>query len=260
MKYYVVDAFANDIFQGNPAGVCVLEERISEEIMQKIAIENNLSETAFVYRITKGEYDLKWFTPAEEIDLCGHATLGTAYVIANYVDEEIDCMKFYTLSGELNVRRYNDLYELDFPTRMPKPVEITSQIKNLTNFEIKKAFLARDLMIVLNNEEEVQNFIPSSDKIKELPIGKGLIITAPGNEVDFVSRCFYPKLCILEDPVTGSAHSNLIPYWTNQLAKDEVVAKQISQRGGTLWCRIEGERVKISGKAALYLQGNIYVE
>lgn len=259
MKYYVVDAFASAVFKGNPAGVCVLDKPLASETMQQIAAENNLSETAFVLREKYGEYSLKWFTPQSEIDLCGHATLATAFVVANFIDIDINKMIFNSMSGDLIVTKENDSYVLDFPTRMPQKVELTNEILSLTNKTIKGAYLSRDLMIVLENEEDVKNFTPNSSKIKELSQGKGLIITAKGNNVDFVSRCFFPKMGVDEDPVTGSAHTNLIPYWAEQLDKNKLTARQLSHREGYLDCLLEGDRVKISGKAILYLIGEIYI-
>ncbi|OAA90550.1 PhzF family phenazine biosynthesis protein [Clostridium ljungdahlii] len=182
MKYYVVDAFTDEVFKGNPAGVCVLDKWLQEDVMQKIAAENNLSETAFVVK-GKNEYELRWFTPKAEIDLCGHATLGTSCVVSNYVDVGTDKMIFHTVSGILEVNRKSD----------------------------------------------------------------------------FVSRCFYPKSGVNEDPVTGSAHSNLIPFWSKRLNKDKMIAKQLSKRGGTLYCELCGDRVKISGRASIYMIGNINI-
>lgn len=257
MKYYVVDAFTDEVFKGNPAGVCVLEEWIDDNIMQKIAGENNLSETAFVVK-NGNKYDLRWFTPKSEIDLCGHATLGTSYVIANYVQVGSENMEFNTASGILKVKRNGDLYEMDLPLREPQKIELSSQtISEAIGVKAVETYLSRDLFIVLETEEQVRRLTPNFSKMMKLDKGLGIIVTAKGTDADFVSRCFYPKLGVSEDPVTGSAHSNLIPFWSQRLNKDVMIARQLSARGGTLYCKIAGDRVKISGKAVLYMTGNI---
>ena len=262
MRYYVVDAFTDAVFSGNPAGVCVAEEELSAAMMQQIAAENNLSETAFVVkRGEPGEYGLRWFTPKAEIDLCGHATLGAAYVVARYIAPRIQCMHFHTqVSGELTARCSKGLFELDFPTRAPKPVEITALMQEAVGVSVLEAHLSRDLMLVLPNADAVRAAIPNMERLATLD-GMAVIITATGDEtgVDFVSRFFAPKVGVAEDPVTGSAHCTLIPYWAQKLGKDSMLARQLSARGGTLFCKLDGERVRIAGKAALYLQGQIFV-
>lgn len=259
MKYYVVDAFAEKVFQGNPAGVCVLKEKLDAEIMQKIAAENNLSETAFVYKKSEGQYDLKWFTPKSEIDLCGHATLGTAFVVANFVDAGIRNMSFDTLSGILKVHYENDLFTLNFPSIMPKKIDMPEGIEEALGALPLEAYLARDLMVVLKNDEEVALLKPDFGKILALKQGAGVIVTAKGNTADFVSRCFYPKFGVNEDPVTGSAHSNLIPYWSEKLNKNKMTAVQLSERQGTLYCELVGDRVNMSGRGILYMSGELYI-
>lgn len=259
MKYYVVDAFADEVFKGNPAGVCVLDNPIDDSTMQKIAGENNLSETAFVVKKGNG-YDLRWFTPKAEIDLCGHATLGTSYVISNYVDIGIENMTFNTASGALKVKRKGDLYEMDLPLREPQKIELSREIiSDVIGDYPAEIYLSRDLFVVLETEEQVEKLTPNFSKMIKLEKGSGVIVTAKGINVDFVSRCFYPKLGVNEDPVTGSAHSNLIPFWSSRLNKDVMVAKQLSARGGKLYCKIAGDRVKVSGKAVLYMIGNINI-
>ncbi|MCC9295980.1 PhzF family phenazine biosynthesis protein [Clostridium sp. WLY-B-L2] len=259
MKYYVVDAFADEVFKGNPAGVCVLDEPIGDNVMQKIAAENNLSETAFV--IKNGDnYDLRWFTPKSEIDLCGHATLGTSYVISNYVDVGIENMGFNTASGVLKVKRNGDLYEMDLPLREPKKIKLSHEIISETiGIKPVETYLSRDLFIVLETEEQVKKLTPNFSKMVKLDKGLGVIVTAKGTDVDFVSRCFYPKLGVNEDPVTGSAHSNLVPFWSRILNKRVMVAKQLSERGGILYCKMAGDRVKISGRAVPYMIGDINI-
>lgn len=260
MKYYVVDAFADSVFSGNPAGVCVLEQWLDKGIMQKIAAENNLSETAFVVKTEiENEYELKWFTPKAEIDLCGHATLGTAYVISNFVDMGTDKMLFHTMSGILEVKRKDDLYEMDFPSREPEKIQLLEGISDVIGINPTEIYLSRDLFVVLETEEQVLNLSLDFSEMLKIRDGLGVIVTAKGKNVDFVSRCFYPKLGVNEDPVTGSAHSNLIPYWSKRLNKTKLIAKQLSNRGGTLYCEDAGDRVKISGKAILYMVGDINI-
>jgi phenazine biosynthesis protein PhzF family len=259
MKYYVVDAFAEKVFEGNPAGVCILDEWLSDEVMQKIAIENNLSETAFA--VKEGDcYRLRWFTPGNEIDLCGHATLATAYVIANYYEKDAEILKFQTLSGELDVVKKGELYEMDFPSRMPEVILITEQMIDALGIKPIEAYLGRDLMFVLEKEEDVRNADPDFSKMANLTDGLGVSITAKSEKYDFASRSFFPKLNVNEDPVCGSAHCNFIPYWAKCLGKDEMVARQLSKRGGTLYCKYCGDRVKISGSAALYAVADIRVK
>lgn len=258
MKYYVVDAFAEKVFEGNPAGVCIIEKWLPDETMQKIAIENNLSETAFAVKEGDG-YQLRWFTPGKEVDLCGHATLGTAYVIANFYEKNLDKIKFQTISGELTVNKKGDLYEMNFPSRMPESVPLTEQMIEAIGVKPLEAYLGRDLMLVLENEEDVQNAAPDISKLEKLPDGMGVLITAKGEKCDFVSRCFFPKIKVNEDPVCGSAHCNFIPYWAKFLGKNEMTAKQLSKRGGTLYCKYHGDRVTISGSAALYSIADIRI-
>ena len=258
MLYFVVDAFSEKIFGGNPAGVCVLDAPISTERMQQVAAENNLSETAFLLRM-EDHYKLRWFTPKAEIDLCGHATLGAAFIVHNFVDQKAEQMRFATKSGMLYVHKREDLYVLDFPARMPKPVPVTKEMAEAIKMEPVEAYLSRDLVLVLNSEDEVAALQPDFERLCVLEPGLGVIVTAKGKQHDFVSRCFYPKLGVPEDPVTGSAHCNLIPYWSERLNKQEMTAAQLSERGGILYCAHKGNRVEIGGKAALYLHGELMV-
>jgi PhzF family phenazine biosynthesis protein len=251
MKYYVVDAFAEKVFEGNPAGVCIMNEWISDELMQKIAIENNLSETAFAVK-EGGHYRLRWFTPGGEINLCGHATLATAFIILNYYEMQLEAVKFNTISGELTVNKQGDLYELDFPSVPSVEISITEQMISALGIVPKETYLNRDLVFVLDSEEEVRNLSPDFAKLEKLPEGLGVCVTAQGTEFDFVSRGFFPKLKVNEDPVTGSLHCSLIPFWANRLGKKEMVARQLSSRGGTLYCKQEDTRVKMAGRAVLY--------
>ncbi|MCD9025218.1 PhzF family phenazine biosynthesis protein [Cohnella silvisoli] len=251
MKYYVVDAFASKVFEGNPAGVCIMDAWLTDDIMQKIAIENNLSETAFAVK-EDDYYRLRWFTPAREIDLCGHATLATAYVIANFYETDIKHIQFQTLSGELLVVKNGDLYEMDFPSRMPEAHSLTDQMVEALGVKPSETYLGRDLMFVLESESDVVNLDPNFTKLAALQDGLGVLITAKSDQYDFVSRSFFPKLNVNEDPVCGSAHCNFIPFWAKRLNKQEMVARQVSKRGGILFCKFLGERVAISGQAVLY--------
>lgn len=256
MKYFVADAFAEKVFEGNPAGVCVLKEWLPDEIMQKIAAENNLSETAFFVPIEKG-YHLRWFTPGGEIDLCGHATLATAFIITQFVNPQLSTIHFETMSGELIVEKNGDLYEMDFPSIPPKKHALTNEMIEALGITPLETYCNRDLMFVLKNEEQVKNLSPNFSKLESLSDGLGVFVTAKGETFDFVSRAFFPKLKVNEDPVTGSVHCNLIPFWAERLGKNELTAKQLSKRSGTLYCRQNGDRVKIGGKAVLYLTAEI---
>ncbi|WP_338787313.1 PhzF family phenazine biosynthesis protein [Metabacillus sp. FJAT-53654] len=251
MKYFVVDAFAEKVFEGNPAGVCIMNDWISDELMQKIAIENNLSETAFA--VNEGaHYGLRWFTPGGEINLCGHATLATAFIILNYYEKQLETVKFNTISGELTVTKQDDLYELDFPSVPSEEISVTDEMISSLGIVPKETYLNRDLVFVLDSEEDVKNVSPDFAQLERLPEGLGVCVTARGSEFDFVSRAFFPKLKVNEDPVTGSLHCSLIPFWAKRLEKQKLVARQLSSRGGTLYCKHEDTRVKMAGSAVLY--------
>jgi len=259
MKQYVVDAFTDKVFCGNPAAVCVLEKELSEELMMNITRENNLSETAFAVKTGDGRYHLRWFTPGGEIDLCGHATLGTAFTIMNYYDTDLTEVRFDTLSGELVVRRNGDLYEMDFPAYDLKEVAVTDAMAEAIGVRPIKAFMGRDLLCILGKEEDVKNVVPDLEKIKSID-GLLLHITAQGEGYDCVSRSFAPKLAVPEDPVCGSGHCHIVPYWAEKLGKIELTAYQASRRGGTLYCKVKGDRITLAGKACLYSEAKIYVE
>ena len=258
MKQYVVDAFTRRVFHGNPAAVCVMDAWLPEERMQQIAIENNLSETAFVVK-EGARYHIRWFTPGGEVDLCGHATLGTSYVLSHFYDTEAEEFVFTSLSGELRVRKHGDLLEMDFPTRKPRPVPYTDEMRQVVHGLPAQAYLDRDLILVLEDEASVRDFVPDYTAILALEGGMGLFITAPSKDYDFVSRTFFPKIKINEDPVCGSAHCNLIPYWSERLHKKVLTAYQASPRGGVLYCEDRGDRVRISGHAVLYSEAEISV-
>ena len=257
MKYYVVDAFAEKVFEGNPAGVCVLEKWLSDEMMQKIAMENNLSETAFTVK-ENGIYRLRWFTPGAEIDLCGHATLATAFVLANFIEDASTEFVFETLSGRLSVVRKGDLYEMDFPAYHLSPVPVTSEMTEAIGVRPVEAWMGRDLVCVLEEENQVFAAQPDQAKLRTLD-GLLLQLTAKGIEYDCVTRSFAPKLGVEEDPVCGSGHCHVIPLWAKKLQKNTLVARQASRRGGTLYCQNCGERIKISGKAVLYATAELHI-
>jgi PhzF family phenazine biosynthesis protein len=259
MKYYIVDAFADQLFKGNPAGVCLLDYELSDEIMQKIAYENNLAETALQ---KNNQYILRWFTPEVEIDLCGHATLATAFVVMNYVSPSLKEIEFETQSGKLTVVREGDIYTLDFPNRMPKPIDQPELLEKALGCKILETHLSRDLVVLVENEDTVLNLILDMDVIRKISqdIAFAIIVTAKGDSCVFVSRFFAPNAGIMEDPVTGSAHSTLIPFWSERLGKTKMIAKQLSHRGGTLYCEYCNDRVKIGGTAVCYLQGELLIE
>ncbi|MCL1846862.1 MAG: PhzF family phenazine biosynthesis protein [Coriobacteriia bacterium] len=270
MRYYVVDAFTDELFKGNQAGVCLLDDVLPAEVMQSIAAENNLAETAFIVK-RDGYYDLRWFSPEVEIDLCGHATLASAFIVSSFVDPGAETLRFETMSGPLLVTRKQGLFEMDFPTRRPEPVELTPLMSQAIGLPVLEAHLSRDLLLLVESEQQVRELVPDFALMQQIPncfavvvtapgdaaAALGDAVTAPGGQVDFVSRFFAPGAGVPEDPVTGSSHCTLIPFWAERLQKDQLVARQLSKRGGTLYCENRGERVKIAGKAVLYLQGEI---
>ncbi|MCH3965423.1 MAG: PhzF family phenazine biosynthesis protein [Clostridium sp.] len=257
MPIYQVDAFTNELFRGNPAAVCPLEEWIDDNIMQKIAKENNLSETAFF--IKKGDmYELRWFTPEFEIDLCGHATLAAAYVIFQYLEKDLNEISFDTKSGKLKVIKKATLLTMVFPSREGNKCDITKELVEALGKKPLELYKSRDYMAVFEKEEDIINLNPDMEKLKKIN-AFGIIVTSKGNDIDFVSRYFIPDSVIGEDPVTGSAHCTLIPYWKKVLNKDKFLARQLSDRSGILYCRDLGDKVEISGEAAFYLEGYINV-
>lgn len=257
MLQYVVDAFTDRIFGGNPAAVCVMDQWLPDELMMSITIENNLSETAFTIKEKDG-YRLRWFTPGGEIDLCGHATLGTAFVIMNYLENGVNSVTFNTMSGPITVVRNGDLYEMDFPAYELQPVEVTDQMAEAIGVRPLAAYIGRDLLCILDSEEAVRNNTPDMEKVKALD-GLLLHITAEGSKYSCVSRSFVPKLKVPEDPVCGSGHCHIAPYWLDKLGVDSIVAYQASRRGGVLYCRMEQGRVRMSGKAALYSKAELFI-
>ena len=250
MKQYIVDAFTNKPFSGNPAAVCVMECWPDEVFMKKLAMENNLSETAFIVRESEG-YHLRWFTPETEVELCGHATLASSFVILNYYEKESSEVRFNTLSGELIVRRKGDLYEMDFPTYELKSIPVNDEMEAAFGVRPSKAVLGLDLVCVFENEDIIRTMKPDFQLLMKLE-GRIQNVTAAGREVDCVSRSFAPKLGIAEDPVCGSAHCQIADYWARQLDKKEIDAYQASKRGGFLHCELLGNgRIAISGEACV---------
>ena len=259
LKQYVADAFTDRVFGGNPAAVCVLDAPLSVDLMQSIAIENSLSETAFAVK-DGAAYRLRWFTPGGEIDLCGHATLATAYIILRFYEPEADAVAFDTLSGPLLVRRQSGRLEMEFPAYALKPVPVTDAMEAALGVRPVEAFMGRDLLCVLDSAEAVRTLRPDQARVQALD-GALLHVTAPGEGgVDCVSRSFAPKLLIPEDPVCGSGHCHIAPYWAERLGRTELVAFQASKRGGTLWCRVEGEKVFLAGDACLYSEATLCLE
>jgi PhzF family phenazine biosynthesis protein len=256
LSMYQVDAFASRLFSGNPAGICPLEHWLPDETLQAIAAENNLSETAFYIPNGKG-YGLRWFTPGIEVDLCGHATLATAHVIlAIRREAEGPRVAFQSKSGELVVEREGDLYAMDFPARPPVECAVDPGLIEALGATPLLILGARDYLCVFESEQEVRSLAPNMEKLMAID-RFGFIVTAPGSDCDFVSRFFAPAKGVPEDPATGSAHCTLIPYWSKRLGKAKLHARQVSKRGGELWCEHRGERVKIAGHAVKYLEGTI---
>ena len=258
MKYYVVDAFAEKIFEGNPAGICVLDKWLPEQLMQDITNENNLAETAFTVKEADG-YHLRWFTPGGEIDLCGHATLATAYLLMRFFEPESDKITFQTKSGQLEVVKANDLLEMDFPAYSLTQVDVTKEIEDAIGVRPVEVWKGRDLVCVLENEEQVYAVQPNQAKIQALD-GLLLHVTAKGKKYDCISRTFAPKMGVAEDAVCGSGHCHIIPLWADKEKKETFVARQASKRGGTLYCRKQGDRIKMAGKAALYSEAELFVD
>lgn len=258
MKQYVVDAFTDKVFAGNPAAICVLDSWLDDELMMKITIENNLSETAFCVKEGKN-YHLRWFTPGGEIDLCGHATLATAYTLFRFYEPELTEVHFDTLSGELIVVRNGELLEMDFPAYELKPVDVTDAMTDTIGAKPVAAYMGRDLLCIMESEDEVRNCNPDMAKVMQLD-GLLLHVSAKGKDYDSVSRSFAPKCNVVEDPVCGSGHCHIVPYWADKLGKSELVAYQASRRGGVLYSRMNGNRVVLAGKAALYADSEIHVE
>ncbi len=261
LPIFQVDTFADGLFAGNPAAVVILDSWPDDDLMQHIAAENNLAETAFLVN-DGNEYEIRWFTPSVEVDLCGHATLASGFILFNFYDIQENKIVFKSKnSGELSVIRQNNKYELDFPLDEVNQIggPILADLLLGMGTEPKELYKGKtDYLMVFESQEEVESLNPDFNYLRKAG-GRGVIVTAPGDKVDFVSRFFAPQVGIDEDPVTGSAHTTLISYWSNRLNKNEFVARQLSKRGGTLYCKLENGRAKIAGNAFLYMKGEIVV-
>lgn len=258
IPFYQVDSFTQTLFKGNPAGVCILDAWLPDVILQNIAMENNLSETAFVVR-NADRFAIRWFTPNAEVDLCGHATLASAYVLFQELGYSEDTIYFDCERGPLLVHRNSGSMTLDFPLDPPSPIETPEIIRQALNCDIIETLKAREYLVIVKDELTLRNLQPNHELLKQLDV-IGIIVSAPGDQYDFVSRCFYPKLSVPEDPVTGSAHCISMPYWAEKFDKDILTAEQVSARTGQLRCAIRGDRLLISGDAILYLKGQIILD
>ena len=258
IPYFEIDAFTDRRFSGNPAGVCLLPHSLPDATLQNIGAENNLAETAFV--VARGEeFDLRWFTPTIEMDLCGHATLAAAFVLFREVCRNKNTVRFHTRSGVLSVIREGEIHTLDFPSRPPASCATLDVLVRGLGQRPTEVFKSRDYLAVFNSESEVRALRPDFALLKTLDC-LGIIATAPGSDCDFVSRFFAPAAGIDEDPATGSSHCTLIPYWAARLGKTRLHARQVSKRGGEFFCQVAGGRVEIGGNAVLYLRGEIEIE
>jgi len=260
IPYYHVDSFTGTLFAGNPAGVCILSAFPTDQTMRQIAAENKHSQTAFIVQRADGEFDLRWFTPEVEDDLCGHATLASAFVLALRA-HNVWPVRFHTRSGVLTVARDGGSFEMDFPAWPPQPCDPPAELLPALGLKAAQVMKSRDYLVVVERAEQVGALTPDIRALAKLDIGiGGIIVTAPGGgDVDYVSRFFAPSVGIDEDPVTGSINCTLAPYWADRLGKQALRVQQLSARGGELRCEIAGNRVKIAGKARLYLQGTLEV-
>lgn len=259
LNLYQVDAFTNQIFKGNPAAIIPLEKWLPDETMQALAAENNLSETAFI--IPKGDdFELRWFTPAIEVRLCGHATLATAHVLFEQLNYKEDSIRFHTKSGVLTVEKEEDFLVMNFPADELEEIAILKEVQDGLGAKVEKLYKGKDdYLAILDSQQTLEQLTPDFRMLTQLD-SRGIIATAKGEEFDFVSRGFFPKAGIDEDPVTGSAHTTLTPYWSNVLGKKTLTARQLSQRTGDLICTLDSDRVLLKGQAVLYLVGKVRVE
>jgi len=263
LPLYQVDAFASEVFRGNPAAVCPLDAWLPDDTMARIAEENNLAETAFLVRTAPARYDLRWFTPTVEMDLCGHATLATAFVLHERLGQGSSPITFDTRSGPLVVTREDDGYTLDFPARRPTRLAVDPEVTAAIGREPLELWRARDYLAVYSTEAEVRAIAPDFGRVQALG-AFAVIVTAPADAAlspgaDFVSRFFAPGAGVPEDPVTGSAHCTLVPYWADRLQRATLEARQVSRRGGALRCVLDGDRVRMTGTAVCYLEGTISI-
>lgn len=260
IQLFQIDAFTNQVFGGNPAAVCPLSAWLPDDTLLNIAKENNLAETAFFVKTAPNRYHLRWFTPEIEMDLCGHATLATAYVIFQYFEGNADSVCFDSISGELVVKKRGDYLEMNFPSRPPKPAKLPDIIEKGLNLKPVEVWKSRDYILIYPNEEQIMAIEPDIALFNQINLDPGgVVVTSKGDKVDFVSRFFTPQASIFEDTVTGSAHCSLVPFWANRLGKNKLHAFQLSNRKGELFCQLEGDRVLISGQAVSYLRGVIAI-
>lgn len=259
LTIYQLDTFTTEVFKGNAAAICPLLEWLPDEVLLNIAKENNLSETGF-FVVRENDVEIRWFTPAVEVDLCGHATLASAFVLHHYENYPKDIINFYSpRSGNLSVTIQQDKFVLNFPTDQISEIALTDKLLAATDKKPIAAFKGKtDYMLVFEKQEDIKAIQPNLPLIAELK-ARGMIVTAKGENHDFVSRFFGPAVGVNEDPVCGSAHTTLIPYWANQLGKNELKAFQLSERSGELDCRLLGDRVELGGKAVLYMKGEIFI-
>ncbi len=261
LRIYQVDAFHHEVLRGNPAAVIPLDRWLPDEKLQAIAQENNLSETAFFLPEENGAMPLRWFTPNKEVRLCGHATLASAHVLFAEIGLTSPSISFSTLSGELSVEKLANGYRMNFPADFGKEISTPAGLEDALGAPIKAAIMGKDdVLVVMENQETIAGLTPDFNALLQMPDVRGVIASAPGDTVDFVSRCFYPKYAVNEDPVTGSAHTLMTPYWAKALGKDELSAWQISERKGILSCSLSGDRVLLEGQARTYLRGQIYID
>lgn len=258
LRQFQVDAFASRRFEGNPAAVCPLKTWLSDDLMQSIAAENNLSETAF-FVPTQSGFHLRWFTPVAEVDFCGHATLASGHVLFNALDYNKQSVVFETRSGEMTVERDGEMYVMNFPAQPPKPASIPDALIDAIGVKPVEVLAADDYLAVFESQIVVQSLTPDFARLRDLDL-RGVIATAPGDQHDFVSRFFGPKLGIDEDPVTGSAHCELTPYWSKRLGKKQLRARQLSRRGGDVLCEMAGDRVRLKGGAVTFMVGEIEID
>jgi PhzF family phenazine biosynthesis protein len=257
LTQYQVDAFADQPFRGNPAAVCPLDQWLDDDLMQAIAAENNLAETAFF--VAQGaEFQIRWFTPSTEVDLCGHATLASAFVLFNELGHTANSITFNSRSGPLIVSQDGRFLVMDFPSESPKQCEPPQGLADALGCDVGDCFFREDYIVELESEAQLKALQPDFSLLGKIQ-ARGIIVTSKSQEYDFVNRFFAPQVGIDEDPVTGSAFTKLIPFWSERLAKKALIAKQVSARGGIVYCQFEGDRVRISGQAVLFMKGEIYV-
>ncbi len=256
MKLYQVDAFTEKVFAGNPAAVVPLESWLTDDEMQKISAENNLSETAYFVEQDDGTYSIRWFTPKTEVDICGHATLASAHVLYEHLGFKGEKVVFQSKSGELTVEKKGDIYWMNFPSNPPEPIPVPKLLPEAIGTIPIYTGVNRDMLVLLQDESTVRSIKPDFSLLEKMEV-RGIIITAKGEDSDFVSRFFAPSVGIYEDPVTGSAHSILTPFWEKRLGKSSFKARQVSDRGGNIMCNQKGDRVEIGGAAITYMVGEI---